>query len=316
MEKQPGEIAVIGLGRMGRGIARRLLKAGIATVVWNRSPEPRQELAKAGAIAVERLNDVPAKLKRPRVVWSMLPAGAVTEETLLGDEGFLHLLETGDIMIDGGNARYHDSVRRAKVFAKKGIYFLDIGTSGGLAGEEQGYCLMVGGELAAYEYVRPLLEAIAQPEGFAYFGPSGAGHFVKMVHNAIEYGMMQAFGEGLELIKSSPYADIDLKSLLHVWNHGSIIESFLGRTLEKELAADPELASYSGQVGYTGEATWALQEALAFEVPLSVIAEALFARYRSMRDKTFANKVVAALRHGFGGHLNVERTQEASPPGL
>lgn len=303
-----GKIAIIGLGRMGKGIARRLLRANVPIVVWNRSPEPREELVKEGAIAVEKVHDVLPRLQSPRVVWSMLPAGEVTEDFLLGPDGFIHYLAKGDIMIDGGNANYHDSVRRAKAFQEKGIYYLDIGTSGGLAGEQNGYCLMIGGPEQAFLEVRPLLKIIAQKDGYAYIGPSGSGHFVKMVHNAIEYGMMQAIGEGLDLIKHGPYKDVDLRSLLNVWNHGSIVESFLTKTLEYELRSDLNLEKYTGEIGYTGEAKWAIEEAEKLGVDFQVIKDSIEIRFKSPQTKSFGNKVVAALRHGFGGHTNKERS--------
>lgn len=308
MQETTAQIATIGLGRMGKGIARRLLKANIPTVVWNRSPVPREELAMEGAMVVEHAHDVLDKLTGPRVVWSMLPAGEVTEDFLLGKDGFINHLSQGDIMIDGGNANYKDSVRRAKVFKEKAIHYLDIGTSGGLVGETEGYCLMVGGEKQAFDHVEPLLKHIAQDQGYGYVGPSGAGHFVKMVHNAIEYGMMQAIGEGLDLIKKGPYNNVDLPSLLNVWNHGSIVESFLGRTIQKELEADPNLDKYTGEIGYTGEAKWAIEEAEQLGVDFQVIRNSIEARYKSPQTKSFGNKVVAALRHGFGGHTNKERS--------
>lgn len=312
METQQAQIAIIGLGRMGKGIVRRLLTKDIRVVVWNRSPEPREELAREGAFAVDHVIDILDKLTTPRVVWSMLPAGDVTEEFLLGPEGFINKLEPGDIMIDGGNANYRDSVRRAKLFAEKGIHYLDSGTSGGLVGETQGYCLMVGGPKEAFDHVEPLLKIIAQDQGYGYIGPSGSGHFVKMVHNAIEYGMMQAFGEGLDLIKNGPYKEVDLPELLNVWNHGSIVESFLGRILQQELEVDPTLEGYSGEIGYTGEAQWAITEADEFKIDFPVIKDSFEARKRSEQTKSFGNKVVAALRHGFGGHTNKERFTEKS----
>lgn len=307
MELQ-GQIAIIGLGRMGKGIARRLLKANIKTVVVNRSPEAVQELAAEGAIAAQSVEEACQKLLKPRVLWFMLPQGEVTQQHLIGDGGVINYAEPGDIVVDGGNANFHSSQWHAQKFLEKDIHFLDAGTSGGLVGESEGYCVMVGGPKEAYDHVAQFLEAIAQPEGYGYYGQSGAGHFVKMIHNAIEYGMMQAYGEGLDLIKNSDFKDVSLKDLVHVWNHGSIIESFLGETIETELATDNNLDTYPGEVGYTGEGKWAIDEALRLGVPFSVITEAMFARYRSTQDKTFANKVVAAMRHGFGGHTNAERT--------
>lgn len=308
MSDQKAQIAIIGLGRMGKGIARRLLNSQIPIVVWNRSLKPREELKKEGAAAIEKVHDILDKLKSPRVVWLMLPSGNVTEEFLLGKDGFIHHLSEGDIMIDGGNANYHDSVRRAAAFKEKDIHYLDIGTSGGLVGESEGYCLMVGGPEQAFLGVEPLLKVIAQENGYGYFGLSGAGHFVKMVHNAIEYGMMEAIGEGLDLIKNGPYKDVDLRSLVNVWNHGSIVESFLGRTIQKELEQDPNLEHYSGEIGYTGEAKWAIEEAEKLGIDFTVIKQSLEVRRCSSQTKTFANKVVAALRHGFGGHTNNERS--------
>lgn len=302
------KIAVIGLGRMGSGLAHRLVDANVPIVAWNRSAEPRVKLAQAGATTVESVHDVLDKLESPRVVWSMLPAGQVTEDFLLGNDGFIHHLVKNDIMIDGGNANYHDSVRRAAAFNAKGIFYLDIGTSGGLVGETEGYCVMAGGDKQAYDHIEPLLKIIAQPQGYGYFGIAGSGHFVKMVHNAIEYGMMQAFGEGLDLITSGPYKDVDLVKLVDVWNHGSIIESFLGRTIQKELVHDPKLATYNGEVGYTGEAKWAITEAVTFNVDFHIIKESLAVRHRSPQTKSFGNKVVAAMRHGFGGHTNTEKS--------
>lgn len=302
-----GKIAIVGLGRMGQGIVRRLLNAHIPTVVSNRSQGPLDEFAKLGAIPAKDGEEIAQKLEKPRVYWSMLPQGDVTENALLGSEGIIHYLEKGDIVIDGGNANYHDSVRRAKIFQEKGIHFLDIGTSGGLQGAEKGYCLMVGGPKEAFDHAEPLLKVIAQDQGYSYIGPTGSGHFVKMVHNAIEYGVMESFGEGLALIKNGPYQEVDFVKLLNTWNHGSIVESFLGRILQQELANDPSLDSYTGEIGYTGEAVWTLEEAKRQKTKVQVIEDSLQIRFDSPQTKSFANKVVAALRHGFGGHTNKER---------
>jgi 6-phosphogluconate dehydrogenase len=293
------ELAMVGLGRMGANMARRLLRGGHRVVVWNRTFEKARELESEGAEAVERLEDVPAKLSAPRVVWVMLPHGETTEEALQTLAG---LVEPGDILVDGGNSPFTDDRRRGPDLAARGIRYLDAGTSGGVWGLEVGYCLMVGGDRAAFDVVEPALATLA-PEGtgYGYMGTYGAGHFVKMVHNGVEYGMMQAYGEGFELMEACDY-DLDLGAIAKLWTQGSVVRSWLLDLLADALAKDPGLDDITGYVEDTGEGRWTVEQAIAHGVPMPVIAQSLFTRFRSRQDDSFGCKVLAALRNEFGGH--------------
>jgi 6-phosphogluconate dehydrogenase len=298
------DVAMVGLGRMGGNMARRLLRGGHRVVVWNRTYEKAQELEGDGAEAVRELVDVVAALPVPRVIWLMLPYGDTTQEAI--DALVPHLAE-GDILIDGGNSPFQDDVRRGGALAEHGIRYLDAGTSGGVWGLQVGYCLMVGGERSAFEHVEPLLATLAPPgHGYDYMGGHGSGHFVKMVHNGIEYGMMQAYAEGFELLESTDW-DLDLAAIADLWNQGSVVRSWLLELAADALKKDPGLEHISGYVEDTGEGRWTVEQAIQRSVPLPVITMSLFTRFRSRQDDTFSGKVLAALRNEFGGHAVKEK---------
>ena len=306
---QDVEIGFYGLGRMGGNMVRRLVKGGHRVVASNRSPEPVREAEAAGAIAAYTLDELMAKTKPPRVLWSMVPAGEATEHAL--DELAKHATK-GDVLIDGGNSYFRDSMRRAEKYRALGLSFVDAGVSGGIWGLQYGFCMMVGGERPAVDRIRPLLDTLAPKDGWAHFGKSGAGHFVKMVHNGIEYGMMQAYGEGFELLHKSEFA-LDLHKVSGVWNHGSVVRSWLLELAERAFAQEgTDLAAIKGYVQDSGEGRWTILEAIQQNVPATALAHALFARFTSRQDDSFAMKVAAALRNQFGGHA-VER-EEADEP--
>lgn len=298
------QIAIVGLGKMGGNMVRRLLRGGGHEVVgWDRDPSVVDELAGQGAVAAGSLADLVSKLSAPRAVWVMVPAGDATESTI---GQLATLLEPGDIVIDGGNSNFKDSVRRSKELAAKGIRFLDVGTSGGVWGLEVGYCLMVGGDRSAYDHVLPVLKTLSLEEGLDYFGPAGAGHYVKMVHNGVEYAMMQAYAEGFELLKESEYG-FDLRKVTHVWNHGSVVRSWLCELAERAFTRDPELGDLKAYVADSGEGRWTVDEGVRLGVSLPTIALSLFARFASRKENAFGLRVLAALRNEFGGHA-VEKT--------
>ena len=292
------ELGLIGLGRMGANMAQRLMGGGHRIVAYDRSPEAVREVEKAGAAGAPSLEDLVGKLSPPRAVWLMVPAGAPVEETI---HSLAPLLSPGDAIIDGGNSYYKDSVRRAASLKKHRLHFLDVGTSGGIWGLKMGYCLMIGGEREVFRRLEPIFQTLAPEEGYAYMGPSGAGHFVKMVHNGIEYGLLQAYAEGFELLHASPY-ELDLAELARLWNRGSVVRSWLLELMEKALAADPGLASIKGYVEDSGEGRWTVLEAVERGVPLPVISLSLLTRFRSRQEDSFGAKVIAALRREFGGH--------------
>lgn len=293
-------LAMIGLGRMGVNMARRLLAHGHEVAAYNRSPEKTRELASQGAAAAFSLEEVVDQLTPPRVVWIMLPAGPVVDEHV---ERLSRLLSPGDILVDGGNTYYKDDLRREALVASRGIRYMDAGVSGGIWGLEKGYCLMMGGSRDVYDYLEPILRALAPEEGCIYCGGSGAGHFVKMIHNGIEYAMMQAYAEGLELIDASPYGEgIHYRELCHAWNRGSVIRSRLLELAERAFAADPGLSGIKGYVDDSGEGRWTVQQAVESGVSVPLIALSLFERFRSRKEDTFSNRVLAALRREFGGH--------------
>jgi len=292
------EIGLVGLGRMGKNMALRLLAGGHRVVGLDRTPEAVAEVVAQGAIGARDLADLVGRLARPRAVWMMVPAGEATEKLVQDLAG---MLTTGDILVDGGNSFYQDSSRRARELAERGVHFVDAGTSGGIWGRELGYCLMVGGERAAFERLEPLLRTLAPPDGYAHVGPSGAGHFTKMVHNGIEYGMMEAYAEGFEIIRASDYR-VDLARLAHLWNQGSVVRSWLLELAERAFSKDPDLVSVSDYVEDSGEGRWTVQESIARGVPAPVLTLSVQARFRSRQEESFAGKVLAALRREFGGH--------------
>jgi len=292
------QLGMVGLGRMGANMSLRLLRGGHDVAVYDRSPVAAQALAKEGATPADSLADLVAALATPRHVWIMVPSGAPVNETI---EALTPLLAKGDAIIDGGNSNYHDTVARGETLATNGIYYLDAGTSGGIWGLENGYCLMIGGEREIFERARPIFDTLAPPGGYEYMGPSGAGHYVKMVHNGIEYGLLQAYAEGFELLDASAY-EFDLQRIAALWGKGSVVRSWLLELAERALANDPELAAIKGFVEDSGEGRWTVQEAIDRDVPATVLTYALFARFRSRQSESFGAKLIAALRQEFGGH--------------
>ncbi|MBF0525089.1 MAG: decarboxylating 6-phosphogluconate dehydrogenase [Deltaproteobacteria bacterium] len=304
------KLAMVGLGRMGMNMARRLLQRGHELAAYNRTPEKTDEIVKAGATGVYALADLPAVLAPPRLVWLMLPAGAPVDQHL---EQLAGILSAGDTVVDGGNTHFKDDIRRKAILSDKSINFMDVGVSGGIWGLQEGYCLMIGGSRESYQELEPVFESLAPPDGYLYCGPTGAGHFVKMVHNAIEYGMMQAYAEGFDILDKSPYRDsLNYSRLSHLWNRGSVIRSWLLELAESAFAQDPGLDAIRGYVDDSGEARWAVDQAMESGVPAYVTALSLFARFRSRDADSFADKVLAALRREFGGHAVLT----AAKPGI
>jgi 6-phosphogluconate dehydrogenase len=317
---------MVGLGRMGANLVRRLLRAGHQCVVYDRNPQAGAELAGEGAIVAADHAELVRLLPPPRAIWIMLPAGAPTEATI-GE--LASALDKGDAIIDGGNTYWKDDVRRARELSALGIHYLDVGTSGGVWGLERGYCLMIGGDEKAVRRLDPIFRALAPgrgsiaatpsregcdervEQGYLHAGSSGAGHFVKMIHNGIEYGMMQAIAEGFDILKSAdsekrPAAmrlNLDVADIAEVWRRGSVITSWLLDLTAAALAQDPELGSLSGYVQDSGEGRWTVEAAIEQDVPAEVLTSALFTRFRSRQEHTFAEKVLSAMRKGFGGHL-------------
>jgi 6-phosphogluconate dehydrogenase len=320
------QLGMVGLGRMGGNIVQRLLGNGHSCVVYDKSAEAVAALAGKGATASASLADLAAKLTAPRIVWLMLPAGRVTEDAVneLGSA-----LQPGDIVIDGGNAFYKDDVRRARALKDKGIDYVDVGTSGGIWGLERGYCLMIGGDKRTVDHLDPIFAALApgygniartagrdgrdpRPErGYMHCGPCGAGHFVKMVHNGIEYGLMQAYAEGFNILKSAvangrpqdERYDLELADIAEVWRRGSVISSWLLDLTAIALAEDPKLDDFSGVVADSGEGRWTVMAALEEAVPATVLSAALYERFRSREEHSFADRLLSAMRKGFGGHV-------------
>ena len=301
------QLGIVGLGRMGGNIARRLMKHGHSVAAFDRDAATVAALSKEGAKGAETIQALVKALEKPRAVWLMLPAGEVTERAL-GDVA--SLLSPGDAVIDGGNTYWKDDLRRAGMLERLGLDYVDVGTSGGVWGLERGYCLMVGGDKPVVQRLEPIFKALAMEGGYVHAGPTGAGHFVKMVHNGIEYGLMQAYAEGFDILRNaaSPHVgeaerfDLDVAAIAEVWRHGSVISSWLLDLAAQALAKDPGLSSYSGIVADSGEGRWALMAAIEERVPADVLAAALHARFRSQQDHTYAEKLLAALREGFGGH--------------
>ncbi len=296
------EMAMIGLGRMGGNMVLRLLRRGHRLVVHDRSEEAIQRHEAQGAVGARSLEEVVGTLRsRPRVIWLMLPAGDPTKETIAR---LAELGEAGDIVVDGGNTNWRLALQDAAVLQSKGLRYLDAGTSGGVWGLENGYCLMVGGDTDVYEHCMPLLRDLAPPEGgLTHTGPPGSGHFVKMVHNGIEYGLMQAYAEGFEILKHSvQFPDLDLRAIAECWRYGSVVRSWLLDLIAQGFAQDPELERIKGYVEDTGEGRWTVEAAIEENVPASVISLALFERFRSRMEDTFADKMLAMMRNQFGGH--------------
>jgi 6-phosphogluconate dehydrogenase len=292
-------LAMIGLGRMGGNMVQRLLQGGHQVVVYDRSPEAIAAHVKLGATAARDLADVCRQLTAPRVVWVMVPAGDPTEQTI---QQLAASLSRNDIVIDGGNSNFHDSQRRAVKLKEQGIEFVDAGTSGGIWGLKIGYCLMIGATPAAFQQCEPIFRTLAPPDGYAHVGPPGAGHYVKMVHNGIEYGLLQAYAEGYEILHASQDYRIDLRQVAEVWNHGSVVRSWLNELAAQAFARDGDLAGLKGYVADSGEGRWTVQEAMRLDIPAPVITLSLLARFRSRQPESFGAKVIAALRNEFGGH--------------
>jgi 6-phosphogluconate dehydrogenase len=292
------KLGFVGLGRMGGNMVRRLLADGHEIVAWARSSESVKEAVSDGAIGATSLEDLAVRLFSPRVVWLMIPAGQPVEQSIAT---LRPLLSGGDVIVDGGNSRFSDSARRAAELEKDGIGFLDAGTSGGIWGRKNGYCLMVGGRSDHFRTVEPAFKTLAPPEGYAHVGAAGSGHFTKMVHNAIEYAMLQGYGEGFEMLQASGY-DLDLLQVARLWTHASVVRSWLLDLLVLALEDDPKLAAIKGFVQDSGEGRWTLHEAIERAVPMPALADALFARFYSRQPESFSAKVIAALRGQFGGH--------------
>jgi 6-phosphogluconate dehydrogenase len=294
------QLAMIGLGRMGGNMVERLMRHGHELVVYDRSDEAMAKYEKLGAARASDLAAVVRALATPRVIWIMVPAGDPVDQTIAS---LVPALSPGDIIIDGGNSNFHDTIRRGQQLAKSKIELIDSGTSGGVWGLENGYCLMVGGTDAAVKHCEPIFTALAPENGYAHVGPIGAGHYVKMVHNGIEYGMLQAYAEGYEILHASKiFPEIDLKQVAEVWQHGSVVRSWLNELAASAFARDASLADLKGWVADSGEGRWTVQEAIDLDVPAPVITLSLQARFRSRQTDSFGAKVIAALRNEFGGH--------------
>ncbi|MEL6553389.1 MAG: phosphogluconate dehydrogenase (NAD(+)-dependent, decarboxylating) [Cyanobacteria bacterium J06621_11] len=320
------QLGMIGLGRMGANIVRRLMRNGHDCVVFNRTPDKVRQLESEGAIGSENLDDFIQKLEKPRCIWVMVPAGEATESMV---QQLSEKLESGDIVIDGGNSYYKDDVRRGKIMQEKGIHYVDVGTSGGVWGLDRGYCLMVGGDPTAITYLDPILKTVAPgkgdidvtpgreafnptaEEGYLHCGPIGAGHFVKMVHNGVEYALMQSYAEGFDLFRNANSEevpaeyryDLNVADIAEVWRRGSVVGSWLLDLSAIAMAENPSLDSYSGKVQDSGEGRWTLMAAIEAAVPVNVLSAALYTRFRSRQENTYAEKVLSAMRYKFGGHV-------------
>ena len=292
------EIGLVGIGKMGFNLAKNMIDHKHRVFVYDINENAVNEVVKHGAIGCRSIEELVEKLPSPKIVWLMLPAGeiTITNIELLGK-----LLSSGDILIDGGNSYYKDTIKISKTLEKKGIYFLDIGTSGGISGAKYGACMMIGGEYSAFKYLEPLIKDICVKDGYLYAGKSGSGHFLKMVHNGIEYGMMQSIAEGFAVLKKSDF-DFDLAKVAKNWNHGSVIRSWLIELMEEVFLEDPQLESIKGVMHSSGEGQWTVETALELKVRVPVIATSVMMRYRSLEEDSFSGKVVAALRNKFGGH--------------
>jgi 6-phosphogluconate dehydrogenase len=292
------KLGFIGLGKMGANMVERLLRNKHEVVVYNRSVDKINEAAEKGAIPAESYQDLVSKLPEKKIVWLMVPSGSPVDENI---DAVLPQLSPGDIIIDGGNSNWQDTQARAERIQATGVHYIDCGTSGGIWGLENGYCLMYGGDKDACDYSEPIFKDLAPREGYFHCGPNGAGHFVKMVHNGIEYGMMQAYAEGFEIMEKSPF-DLDMRGISHVWQFGSVIRSWLLELAERAFEQDPKLEELEAFVQDSGEGRWTVQAAIDFNVPAPVITDALYARLQSRNKDSFGFKILAALRNQFGGH--------------
>ncbi|NYF23781.1 phosphogluconate dehydrogenase (NAD(+)-dependent, decarboxylating) [Sporosarcina sp. JAI121] len=297
------KLAMIGLGKMGYNLALNLIDHGHKVIAHDVNLEAVEKITEEGAIKATSLEDVVQKLESPRVIWLMIPSGDVTENVLSTLEP---LLEKGDIIIEGGNSNYKDSIRRGKKLLEKGIHFLDCGTSGGVDGARSGICTMIGGEKEIFEKIEPIIRDTAVKNGYLYAGKLGSGHFLKTIHNGIEYGMMQSIAEGFDILKKSDF-DYDFEGVAKVWNHGSVIRSWLMELTENAFSKDPELEEIRGVMNSSGSGKWTVEHALDLQVAAPVITMSLLMRYRSVEEDTFTGKVVAALRNEFGGHEVVKK---------
>ena len=297
------ELGFVGLGRMGFNMTLRLVQGGHRVVAWNRSSDKIQEAVSHGAVAGASIPELVKSLAAPRIVWVMLPAGQATDDMI---DQLTPLLRKGDLIVDGGNTNFHDDQRRAKKLADFGIHYADVGTSGGIWGLKNGYCMMAGGESESMARLRPALDTLAPPDGWLHTGPVGAGHFAKMIHNGIEYGMMQSYAEGFEILKASEF-DFDLAKLSHLWNQGSVVRSWLLELAELAFQKDPALEKIRGFVEDSGEGRWTVLEAIDKNVPAEILTLSLMRRFRSRQEDTFTDRVLAALRAEFGGHAVKEK---------
>lgn len=322
------QIGMIGLGRMGANMARRLKRGGHDCVVFDLNPDNVKRLAAEGMQGASTMEEFVGKLQKPRAVWIMVPAGEPTEETIYD---LLNLLDADDVVIDGGNSYFKDDVRRARMLKKKGVYLMDAGTSGGIWGLERGYCLMVGGDSQAFQRLEPIFKTLApgrgdiartpgrdkmggtSEEGYLYCGPTGAGHFVKMIHNGIEYGIMQAYAEGFDILKNADAEGLDegcsytlpVPDIAELWRRGSVVGSWLLDLTAMALAEEPALSKYTGFVQDSGEGRWTIMAAIEEAVPASVLSASLYARFRSRKENTFSDKLLSAMRQKFGGHVEL-----------
>jgi len=320
------QLGMVGLGRMGGNMTRRLMRGGHSMVVWNQTPDSIKQLASEGATASSSLEDLVSKLKAPRAVWVMVPAGGPTETTV---QKLAQYLQPGDAIIDGGNSYFKDDVRRSKELQSKGLHYIDVGTSGGVWGIDRGYCMMIGGPKVAVQRLDPIFKTLAPgkgdiprtpgreklggtaEDGYIHCGPSGSGHFVKMVHNGIEYGIMQAYGEGFDIFKNANSKelpediryDLNLPDIAEVWRRGSVVSSWLLDLTAMALTENPTLSEYTGFVQDSGEGRWTIQAAVEEAVPADVLTAALYVRFRSRQEHTFAEKMLSAMRQKFGGHI-------------
>lgn len=295
------ELGMVGLGKMGANMTTRLLKGGHQMVVYNRDLTKVKVLVEGGAIGAESLEDLANKLTAPRAVWIMVTAGDPTEATI---KALMSILSSGDIVIDGGNSNYKDTIRRAKALKEHGIHLVDVGTSGGVWGLTEGYSMMIGGETEVVEQLRPVFVTLAPglDKGWGYVGPNGAGHFVKMVHNGIEYGLMQAYAEGFEIMKAKQGFDLDLHQIAEIWRYGSVVRSWLLDLTANALADDQELSDIQAWVADSGEGRWTVAEAIDLDVPAPVITLSLLMRFVSRQEDSYAARMLAAMRQQFGGH--------------